>query len=127
MFIKYLGEDCPMDLKEFKSYCLNKKGVTESFPFDEKTLVLKVGSKMFALTNINKPILEISLKCDPLMAQDLRREYSSIKSGYHLNKTHWITITVDGTVPDDKILFLIDLSYDLVYKGLKKAEKLALK
>jgi predicted DNA-binding protein (MmcQ/YjbR family) len=116
-----------MDLKKFRNYCLAKKGVTESFPFDDETLVLKVGSKMFALTNVNKPIFEINLKCDPLMAQDLRREYSSIKPGYHMNKTHWNTITVDGTVTEDKILFLIDLSYDLVYKGLKKNEKLTLK
>jgi predicted DNA-binding protein (MmcQ/YjbR family) len=114
-----------MDLKEFKEYCLRKKGVTETFPFDDETLVLKVGSKMFALTNINKQILEINLKCDPFMSQDLRSEYSSIKPGYHMNKTHWNTITVDGTIPKDKLLFLIDLSYDLVYKGLKKSEKLA--
>ncbi len=116
-----------MDLKEFKNYCLSKKGVTENFPFDDETLVLKVGSKMFALTNINKPVLEMNLKCDPLMAQDLRKEYSSIKPGYHMNKTHWNTVTADGTIPEDKILFLIDLSYDLVYKGLTKAKKLALK
>lgn len=112
-----------MNLKEFREYCLNKRGVTESFPFDEETLVLKVGSKMFALTNINKPILEINLKCDPFMAIDLRNAYSSIKPGYHMNKTHWNTVVVDGTIPEDKILFLIDLSYDLVYKGLKKSEK----
>lgn len=116
-----------MDLKEFKSYCLNKKGVAETFPFDDETLVLKVGSKMFALTNITKPTLEINLKCDPMMSLDLRKEYSSIKPGYHMNKTHWNTITVDGTLPEDKLLFLIDLSYDLVYKGLSKNEKAALK
>lgn len=115
-----------MDLQEFRNYCLSKKGVAETFPFDDETLVLKVGSKMFALTNIKKPNLEINLKCDPLMAIDLRREYSSIKPGYHMNKAHWNTIAVDGTVPEDKILFLIDLSYDLVYKGLKKSEKLSL-
>lgn len=114
-----------MDLKQFKSYCLSKKGVTEAFPFDEETLVLKVGPKMFALTNINTPILEVNLKCDPFMSQDLRKEYSSIKPGYHMNKTHWNTVTVDGTVPEDKLLFLIDLSYDLVFKSLKKSEKLA--
>lgn len=116
-----------MDLNEFRRYCLNKKGVTENYPFDDETLVLKVGSKMFALTNVNKPALEINLKCDPFMSQDLRREYPSIKPGYHMNKTHWNTIVVDGSVPEDKVLFLIDLSYDLVYKGLKKSEKLALK
>lgn len=115
-----------MNLREFRDYCLSKKGVTEAFPFDDETLVLKVGPKMFALTNITRPVLEINLKCDPLMSQDLREEYSSIKPGYHMNKTHWNTIVVDGTVPEDKILFLIDLSYDLVYKGLKKSEKLAL-
>ncbi|MCM0647351.1 MmcQ/YjbR family DNA-binding protein [Clostridium swellfunianum] len=114
-----------MNLEQFKSYCLSKKGVSEAFPFDEETLVLKVGSKMFALTNINKPILEVNLKCDPFMSQDLRKEYSSIKPGYHMNKTHWNTVTVDGTVPEDKLLFLIDLSYDLVFKSLKKSEKLA--
>lgn len=67
-----------MDLNEFKSYCLNKKSVAETFPFDDKTLVLKVGSKMFTLTNINKPILEINLKCAPIMSQDLRKDYSSM-------------------------------------------------
>lgn len=113
-----------MNLQEFREYCLNKRGVTESFPFDDETMVLKVGSKMFALTNINKPILEINLKCDPFMSIDLRNEYSSIKPGYHMNKTHWNTVVVDGTIPEDKILFLIDLSYDLVYKGLKKSEKI---
>lgn len=116
-----------MNLKEFKDYCMSKKGVTETFPFDDETLVLKVGSKMFALTNINNPILEINLKCDPFMSQDLRKEYSSIRPGYHMNKTHWNTVTVDGTIPEDKLLFLIDLSYGLVYKGLKKSEQLALK
>lgn len=112
-----------MDLKQFKSYCLSKKGVTEAFPFDEETLVLKVGSKMFALTNITNPILEINLKCDPFMSQDLRREYKAIKPGYHMNKTHWNTITIDGSVPEEKIYFLIDLSYELVFKGLTKNEK----
>jgi predicted DNA-binding protein (MmcQ/YjbR family) len=60
------------------------------------------------------------------MSQDLRKEYSSIKPGYHMNKTHWNTVTVDGTIPEDKLLFLIDLSYDLVYKSLKKSEQFAL-
>lgn len=116
-----------MDLKEFKDYCLNKKGVTEAFPFDDETLVLKVGSRMFALTNINKPILEINLKCDPFMALDLREEYTCIKPGYHMNKKHWNTITIDGTIPKDKLIFLIDLSYDLAFKGLKKSEQLLIK
>lgn len=115
-----------MNLMEFKNYCLSKKGVTETFPFDDETLVLKVGSKMFALTNIKNPNLSINLKCDPLMSQDLRREYAAVRPAWHMNKTHWNTVEVDGTIPEDKVLFLIDLSYDLVYKKLKKSEKFML-
>ena len=112
-----------MDLNALKLYCLSKSGTTESFPFDDETLVFKVGNKMFAITNINDPNLKVSLKCDPYLALDLRRDYPAIKPGYHLNKTHWNTIEVDGTIPDDKIYWLIGLSYDLVFKGLKKDEK----
>jgi len=112
-----------MEFNTFKMYCLSKKGSTETFPFDDETLVFKVGSKMFALTNINDPKLSISLKCEPSLSIDLRKEFSSVKPGYHLNKTHWNTVDVDGSITDDKIFWLIDLSYDLVFKGLKKEEK----
>ncbi len=112
-----------LSLETFKKYCLSKNGVTECFPFDDETLVFKVGSKMFALTNINKPILEINLKCEPFMSQDLRRDFDAIKPGYHMNKKHWNTIILDGSISDDKILFLVDLSFELVYSGLKKSEK----
>lgn len=112
-----------MNYDDFKSYCMQKVGVTETFPFDEETLVFKVSSKMFALTNISKEKFDISLKCEPLLAISLRNEFNAIKPGYHLNKTHWITIDIDGTIEDDKIKFFIDLSYDLVVKGLKKSEK----
>ena len=115
-----------LSLETLKNYCLTKIGVTFCFPFDDETLVFKVGNKMFALTNINKPILEINLKCEPFMSEDLRRNFHAIKPGYHMNKKHWNTIVLDGSIPDEKILFLIDLSYDLVYKGLKKSEKEAL-
>lgn len=112
-----------MNLQQFRCYCTAKKGVTEAFPFDDETLVIKVGSKMFALTNIKSDSFWINLKCDPLMAIDLRREYECIKPGYHMNKVHWNTIEVDGTLNEEKLHWLIDLSYDLVYKGLKKTEK----
>ena len=112
-----------MDLNSLKYYCLSKRGTTEDFPFDDKTLVLKVGSKIFAITNINDPYFKVSLKCDPYLANDLRRDYLAIKPGYHLNKTHWNTIEIDGNLSDDKIYWLLDLSYDLVFKGLKKDEK----
>lgn len=112
-----------MDLQELKNYCLNKKGVYEDFPFDDETLVLKVGSKMFALTNINEKDLKVNLKCDPIMSQDLRREFNAIKPGYHMNKIHWNTVEIDGSIDDKTIKMLIDISYDLVFKGLKKRER----
>jgi len=112
-----------LSLETLKKYCFSKKGVTENFPFDDETLVFKVGPKMFALTNINKPVLEINLKCDPFMSEDLRRDFHAITPGYHMNKKHWNTIIVDGSISDDKILFLVDLSYELVFNGLKKDEK----
>lgn len=112
-----------MNLQELKNYCLSKKGAHEDFPFDNETLVFKVGGKMFALTNINEKELKVNLKCDPMMAQDLRREYTAIKPGYHMNKTHWNTVEIDGSIEDKIIKMLIDISYDLVFKGLKKKER----
>ncbi|MFL0250242.1 MmcQ/YjbR family DNA-binding protein [Clostridium neuense] len=112
-----------MNLEDVKKYCKAKKGVTETFPFDGETLVMKVGSKMFLLTNIHSSILKISLKCDPFMSIDLRRDYKAVEAGYHLNKKHWNTITVGEDLDDEKVKFLIDISYDLVFKGLTKKEK----
>lgn len=112
-----------LNLQQLKKYCLSKKGVYEDFPFDDETLVFKVGSKMFALTNINEKELKVNLKCDPMMAQDLRREYVAIKPGYHMNKIHWNTVEIDGSIDDKIIEMLIDISYDLVFKGLKKKER----
>lgn len=112
-----------MDIKQFRSYCAAKEGVTEDFPFDDETLVIKVGSKMFALTNIKSETFSINLKCEPLMSVELRREFECIKPGYHMNKAHWNTVDVEGTLSDEKLCFLIDLSYDLVFRGLKKSEK----
>ena len=111
-----------MNLQELKEYCLKKNGTSESFPFDDETLIIKVGSKMFLLTNIKSSILKINLKCDPIMADSLKKEYAAIIPGYHMNKKHWITVTFGEDVPDKKIKWLIDLSYDLVIKGLKKSE-----
>ena len=112
-----------MTLGEFKKYCLNKKGVKGYYPFDNEVLVFKVGSKIFALTNIKAFDLKISLKCEPILSIDLRRDYTAIEPGYHLNKRHWNTMLIDGSINDEKIYWLIDLSYELVFKGLKKIEK----
>jgi len=111
-----------MNIEEFRNYCIAKKGVTEEFPFDEKTLVFKVMGKMFALTNID--IFErVNLKCDPEKALDLREEYEGIVAGYHMSKKHWNTIIIESDVSYNLIAELIDNSYKLVVKGLTKKLK----
>lgn len=112
-----------MNLNDIKKYCKTKKGVTETFPFDDTTLVMKVGSKMFLLTDITISVLKVSLKCDPFMSIDLRRDYKAVEAGYHLNKKHWNTVIIGEDLDDEKVKLLIDISYDLVFKGLTKAEK----
>jgi len=112
-----------MNLEAIKKYCLSKKGTSYYFPFDEYTMVIRVGCKMFVLMNIKNSPISINLKCDPYIALDLRRDFSSIKPGYHMNKTHWNTVTIDASLTDDMIIWLIDLSYELVFKGLKKEEQ----
>jgi predicted DNA-binding protein (MmcQ/YjbR family) len=115
-----------MDLEIIRKYCLIKKGVTEGFPFDDETLVFKVMGKMFCLTNLNPP-LRINLKCHPETAIELRERYDSVIPGYHMNKQHWNTITLDGTIRDKLILQWIDDSYSLIVNSLKKSQKEELK
>ena len=112
-----------MNIQSYYDYCLAKKGVTEHFPFDEDTLVFKVGGKMFALSSLkgwedNTP--SINLKCDPEKALELRVEYEGIKPGYHMSKVHWNTVSVNSDVPQKLILQLIDHSYELIFKSLTK-------
>jgi predicted DNA-binding protein (MmcQ/YjbR family) len=108
-----------MNLDELRKYCLRKKYVSETFPFDEDTLVFKVVSKMFCLTNISDAST-VNLKCDPELASELRDRYDGITPGYHMNKTHWNTVALDGSVPHKEILEMIDHSYNLVYQSLPK-------
>lgn len=115
-----------MDLAAFKKYCMLKRGVRETFPFDDETLVFKVGSKMFALTNIKSENFSINLKCDPNIAIDLRNSYQAIKPGYHMNKEHWNTVICDGSLDESQLHWMIDMSYDLVFKSLKRSEKEAI-
>ncbi len=115
-----------MNIESYRNYCLNKKGVTESFPFDAKTLVFKVGGKMFALTNVDN-FGSINLKCDPELSLELRERYQAVKPGYHMNKKHWNSITINEDLPDPKIYELIDLSYNLVVKSLTKKLKTELR
>ena len=112
-----------MNLETYYEYCLSKKGVTEHFPFDEDTLVFKVGGKMFALSSLlqwEKGAPSLNLKCDPERAQELRAEYDAIQPGYHMSKIHWNTIAVNQDVPDALLKELIDHSYGLVFKSLTK-------
>jgi predicted DNA-binding protein (MmcQ/YjbR family) len=112
-----------INLETYYEYCLSKKGVTEHFPFDEDTLVFKVGGKMFALSSLlqwERGAPSVNLKCDPERAQELRAEYDSIQPGFHMSKIHWNTIAVNQDVDDLLLKELIDHSYDLVFKSLAK-------
>src|SRR5512137_785077 len=102
-----------MNVESLRDYCLQKAKVTESFPFGDDTLVFKTGGKIFALVNLEGD-LSINLKCDPALAIELRERYASVLPGYHMNKKHWNTILVDGTIPDAEIFSWIDHSYNLV-------------
>lgn len=108
-----------MNIEEFREYCIAKKGVTESFPFDDKALVFKVMQKMFALTGLESNPATANLKCDPDRAIELRDEYDSILPGYHMSKMHWNTIEIEN-VPPKLLTELIDHSYNLVVQGLTK-------
>ena len=97
-----------MHIEAFRTYCLNKKGVEETLPFGEDTLVFKVMGKMFSLTSFSEPN-KCNLKCNPDYAFDLRAQYPSISPGYHMNKQHWNTIVYNQDVPDKLIIELIEL------------------
>lgn len=113
-----------MNIEAFRAYCIAKKGVSESFPFDSSTLVFKVMNKMFALTGLDNPEFTANLKCDPDYAEELRASYTSIIPGYHMSKKHWNTVKLESDEYDDKLLKeLIDHSYDLVYAKLPKKLK----
>lgn len=108
-----------MNIEELREYCLMKKGVTESFPFDKTTLVFKVMNKIFALTDLEDN-LGVNLKCDPEKAIDLRERHPEVIPGYHMNKKHWNTINIGGSLSDTLIKEWIDHSYDLVVSSLPK-------
>jgi predicted DNA-binding protein (MmcQ/YjbR family) len=115
-----------MTFDDLRTYCLNKPATTESTPFDETTLVFKVAGKMFALSDIEERPVQISLKCDPERAVELRETYPAIEGAFHMNKRHWNTVTADGSVRDSFVRELIDHSYELVVAGLPKAVRATL-
>lgn len=107
-----------MNIEILREYCISKENVTESFPFGDDTLVFKTANRIFVLANLDGD-LNINLKCDPLLATELRERYLSVVPGYHMNKKHWNTIYVDGSIPDKEIFSWIDHSYNLVKAGKK--------
>jgi predicted DNA-binding protein (MmcQ/YjbR family) len=108
-----------LNIEDFRNHCLSKKGVTEEFPFGEETLVYKVMGKMFALTDVDG-FESINLKCDPEEAALLRERHDAVQPGYHMNKKHWNTVIMDGSVSDKLVRKWIDDSYELVVAGLGK-------
>ena len=113
---------CNMNLEEFRNYCLDKEGVTEETPFGPETIVFKVVGKMFAATGTDTVPATANLKCDPEKAVQLRSEYKSIIPGYHMNKKHWNTVTLESELDGRFIKELIDHSYELVVSALSKKE-----
>jgi predicted DNA-binding protein (MmcQ/YjbR family) len=115
-----------IDRGNLRTYCLAKGGAFEDFPFGEEVAIYKVMGKIFALIPLDTDPPTISLKCDPILAGMLRETYPSVTPGWHLNKKHWNSVKIDGTVADDEIEEWIDHSYEQVVKGLTKAQKAAL-
>ncbi|NVJ89375.1 MAG: MmcQ/YjbR family DNA-binding protein [Flavobacteriaceae bacterium] len=116
-----------MQIDELYDFCLSKKGVTEHFPFDKVTLVFKVMNKMFCLVGLDdweKGNQKMNLKCNPEKAIELRDMYEGVNPGWHMNKTHWNTVTINSSDVSDKIAFeLINHSYDLIVQSLPKKLK----
>ncbi|MBK0383753.1 MmcQ/YjbR family DNA-binding protein [Pedobacter sp. SD-b] len=111
-----------MNIETLRTYCLNKLGATESFPFGNDTLVFKVANKVFLLTSLENPN-SFNAKCNPEKAVLLREKYPEIVPGYHMNKKHWNTVYYDGSLSEKLLKELVDDSYQLVYEGLPKSLK----
>ena len=109
-----------MNIEELRNYCLSKKGVEETLPFGPETLVYKVMGKAFLLTGFESNPLQFNVKCDPEKAVELREEFACVLPGYHMNKKHWNTIVVDGSVRSKQLQEWIDHSYELVLKKKTK-------
>jgi predicted DNA-binding protein (MmcQ/YjbR family) len=112
-----------MNIQQLYEFCLSKNGVSEHFPFDEDTLVFKVGGKMFALTSLKQFEIgspSINLKCNPEKALELRAQYDAIRPGFHMSKVHWNSIDFNLDISDKIICELINHSYDLVFNSLTK-------
>ena len=112
-----------MNIEDIRKYCLSLSGTEEDYPFGEDTLVFKVAGKMFALASLDSIPLHINLKCDPETAIELREMYEAVIPGYHMNKNHWNTVILDGTIKVKELKEWIKNSYNLVVNGLSKSAK----
>jgi len=108
-----------VNIEVLREYCISKPGVTEGFPFGEDTLVFKVGGKLFLLIGLSEAN-RFNVKCDPELAIELREWHNEVKPGYHMNKTHWNTVHMDGSLTEKQLCEMIDHSYQLVFKSLSK-------
>lgn len=108
-----------MNIETLREYCIIKPGVTEGFPFGEDTLVFKVGGKMFLLIGLSEGD-RFNVKCDPELVVELREQHTEVQPGYHMNKTHWNTVFMSGSLTEKQLRDMIDHSYDLVRKSLPK-------
>jgi predicted DNA-binding protein (MmcQ/YjbR family) len=115
-----------MHAADLRDQCLAFPGSAETFPFGPETSVFKVAGKMFALSRLAARPLQISVKCEPLLAEHLRDVHPAVLPGYHLNKRHWNTVIIDGSIPDRTIKDMVEDSYDLVVSGLPRSRRLAL-
>lgn len=115
-----------MTAGELQAHCLSFTGAAETFPFGPQTSVFKVAGKMFALSQLDQVQLRVSLKCEPGLAEQLRETHAAVIPGYHLNKRHWNTVIVDGSLGDQLIRDMIEDSYDLVVSNLPQARREAL-
>jgi predicted DNA-binding protein (MmcQ/YjbR family) len=111
---------------QLRDHCLSFTGAEETFPFGSATSVFKVGGKMFALSQLAADSLRVSLKCEPALAEALRASHAAVLPGYHLNKRHWNTVVLDGSLPDGTLCDMIEDSYDLVVSKLPRADRRAL-
>jgi predicted DNA-binding protein (MmcQ/YjbR family) len=115
-----------MSPAELRDHCLSFTGAEETFPFGPETSVFKVAGKMFALSQLAAGSLRVSLKCEPALAEALRETHPAVIPGYHLNKRHWNTVILDGSLPDETIRDMIEDSYDIVASKLPRADRRAL-
>ena len=113
----------PVNAQALRARCLSFPGAVETFPFNPETSVFKVAGKMFALSQLGRDPLKVSLKCEPDLARQLRSAHAAVLPGYHLNKQHWNTVTLDGSLPEQTIADMIEDSYDLVLSSLPRARR----